>query len=75
MRYRVTIAVDSLDPNPEGTEFDFFDDAEDFIHDSVYQSMQSLMSQSPYIIEKEEYEQLLEQEMSLIHLEKRGTIV
>ena len=50
MRYRVTIAVDSLDPNPEVTEFEDFYEAEDFIHDSVDQSVQSLMSQSPYII-------------------------
>ena len=70
MKYRVTIAVDSLDPNPEVTEFDSFYEAEDFIHDSVDQSVQSLMSQSPYIIEEKEYEQLLEQEMALTRLEE-----
>jgi len=69
MRYRVTIAVDSLDPNPEVTEFDSFYEAEDFIHDSVDQSVQSLMSQSPYIISEKEYEQLLEQEMALTRLD------
>ena len=69
MRYRVTIAVDSLDPNPEVTEFEDFYEAEDFIHDSVDQSVQSLMSQSPYIIEEKEYEQLLEQEMALTRLD------
>jgi hypothetical protein len=70
MRYRVTIAVDSLDPNPEVTEFEDFYEAEDFIHDSVNQSVQWLMSHSPYIIEEEEYEQLLEQEMALTRLEE-----
>jgi len=70
MKYRVTIAVDSLDPNPEVTEFEDFYEAEDFIHDSVNQSVQWLMSHSPYIIEEEEYEQLLEQEMSLTRLEE-----
>jgi len=69
MRYRVTIAVDSLDPNPEVTEFEDFYEAEDFIHDSVNQSVQSLMSQSPYIISEKEYEQLLEQEMALTRLD------
>jgi hypothetical protein len=69
MKYRVTIAVDSLDPNPEVTEFEDFYEAEDFIHDSVNQSVQWLMSHSPYIIEEEEYEQLLEQEMSLTRLD------
>lgn len=69
MRYRVTIAVDSLDPNPEVTEFEDFYEAEDFIHDSVNQSVQWLMSHSPYIIEEEEYEQLLEQEMALTRLD------
>ena len=70
MKYRVTIAVDSLDPNPEVTEFEDFYEAEDFIHDSVNQSVQWLMSHSPYIIEEEEYEQLLEQEMALTRLEE-----
>ena len=69
MRYRVTIAVDSLDPNPEVTEFEDFYEAEDLIHDSVDQSVQSLMSQSPYIISEKEYEQLLEQEMALTRLD------
>jgi hypothetical protein len=69
MRYRVTIAVDSLDPNPEVTEFEDFYEAEDFIHDSVNQSVQWLMSHSPYIIEEEEYEELLEQEMALTRLD------
>jgi len=70
MKYRVTIAVDSLDPNPEVTEFEDFYEAEDFIHDSVNQSVQWLMSHSPYIIEEEEYEELLEQEMALTRLEE-----
>jgi len=69
MKYRVTIAVDSLDPNPEVTEFEDFYEAEDYIHDSVNQSVQSLMSQSPYIISEKEYEQLLEQEMALTRLD------
>ena len=70
MKYRVTIAVDSLDPNPEVTDFEDFYAAEDFIHDSVNQSVQWLMSHSPYIIEEEEYEELLEQEMALTRLEE-----
>jgi len=70
MKYRVTIAADSLDPNPEVTEFEDFYEAEDFIHDSVNQSVQWLMSHSPYIIEEEEYEELLEQEMALTRLEE-----
>ena len=69
MKYRVTIAVDQLDPNPEVTEFEDFYEAEDFIHDSVDQSVQSLMSHSPYIISEKEYEQLLEQEMALTRLD------
>ena len=69
MKYRVTIAVDSLDPNPEVTEFEDFYEAEDYIHDSVNQSVQLLMSHSPYIIEEEEYEELLEQEMALTRLD------
>jgi hypothetical protein len=70
MRYRVTIAADSLDSNPEITEFDCFYEAEDFIHDSVNSSVQWLMSHSPYIIEEEEYYHLLEQEMALTRLEE-----
>ena len=70
MRYRVTIAADSLDSNPEVTEFDCFYEAEDFIHDSVNQSVQWIMSHSPHITEEEEYEHLLEQEMTLTRLEE-----
>ena len=69
MKYRVTIAVDSLDPNPEVIEFEDFYEAEDYIHDSVNQSVQWIMSHSPYIIEEEEYDELLEQEMSLTRLD------
>lgn len=69
MKYRVTIAVDSLDPNPEVTEFEDFYEAEDYIHDSVNRSVQWHMSHSPYIIEEEEYNELLEQEMALTRLD------
>lgn len=69
MRYRVTIAVDSLDPNPEVIEFEDFYEAEDYIHDSVNQSVQWIMSHSPYIIEEKEYDELLEQVMSLTRLD------
>ena len=70
MSYRVTIAADSLDPNPEVTTFEDFYEASDYIHDSVNQSIQWIVSHSPYIITDEEYEQLLENEMALIRLEK-----
>lgn len=69
MKYRVTIAVDSLDPNPEVIEFEDFYEAEDYIHDSVNQSVQWIISHSPYIIEEKEYDELLEQEMSLTRLD------
>ena len=69
MRYRVTIAVDSLDPNPEVIEFEDFYEAEDYIHDSVNQYVQWIMSHSPYIIEEKEYDELLEQVMSLTRLD------
>ena len=69
MKYRVTMAVDSLDPNPEVIEFEDFYEAEDYIHDSVNQSVQWIMSHSPYIIEEKEYDELLEQVMSLTRLD------
>jgi hypothetical protein len=69
MKYRVTIAVDSLDPNPEVIEFEDFYEAEDYIHDSVNRSVQWHIDHSPYIIEEEEYNELLEQEMSLTRLD------
>tara|TARA_Y100000385_G_scaffold286006_1_gene347114 strand:+ start:728 stop:943 length:216 start_codon:yes stop_codon:yes gene_type:complete len=69
MKYRVTIAVDSLDPNPEVIEFEDFYEAEDYIHDSVNQSVQWHIDHSPYIIEEEEYDKLLEQEMALTRLD------
>lgn len=70
MNYRVTIAADSLDPNPEVKYFDCFDDAQDHITEHVYRSVEWLVSHSPYSIDEEEYDCMVEQEMSLCRLEK-----
>lgn len=69
MKYRVTIAVNSLDPNPEVLEFEDFYEAEDYIHNSVNRSVQWHIDHSPYIISEKEYNELLEQEIALTRLD------
>lgn len=70
MMYKVTIAVDSLDPNPTVKVFDDFDEASDFIHESVEQSVQWRVDHSPYSISEEELEEIYEEEFQLCVLEK-----
>ena len=69
MKYRVTIAVDSLDPNPEVLEFEDFYEAEDYIHDSVNRSVHWHIDHSPHIRTEKEYNELLEQEIALTRLD------
>jgi hypothetical protein len=68
--YKVTIAVDSLDPNPTVKVFDDFDEASDFIYESVEQSVQWRVDHSPYSISEEELEEIYEEEFQLCMLEK-----
>ena len=70
MAYRVTIAVDSLDPNPAVYEFDTGDEATDFLYTSVNDSVQWRVDHSPYSISEEERESMVEEEMMLVRLEK-----
>jgi hypothetical protein len=68
--YKVTIAVDSLDPNPTVKVFDLFDEASDYIHESVEQSVQWRVDHSPYTITEEEREMMYEEEFQLCLLEE-----
>ena len=70
MGYRVTISVDSLDPNPSIHEFDNGDEATDFLYTHVNESVQYRVDHSPYSISEEERESMVEEEMALIRLEK-----
>lgn len=68
--YKVTIAADSLDPNPTVKVFDLFDEASDYIHESVEQSVQWRVDHSPYTITEEELEMMYEEEFQLCLLEE-----
>lgn len=70
MGYKVTVSVDSLDPKPDIHYFDDGDSATEFIYDTVSASVQWRVEHSPYTISEEELENIREEEMTLVRLEK-----
>jgi hypothetical protein len=67
--YVVTYAIDSLDPKP--TCIAFLDESEmnDWIACNVAERVQYLVDHSPYTIREDEFEEIQESEMSLVHIE------
>ena len=70
MVYKVTVSIDSLDPNPDKYYFGTGDEATEFIYDTVSASVQYRVDHSPYTISEEELENIREEEMALVRLEK-----
>ncbi len=70
MNYKVTYAIDSLDTNPVIKTFETEYDAEQWISESVQQRMSFLIEHSPYTISEKEYEEIEENEYSLVRIEK-----
>ena len=68
--YKVTHAVDSLDPNPTIKIFDCSYEAEDWIHEQVENAVDWQVEHSPYSISEDELEELREIEFSNIHYEE-----
>ena len=67
--YKVTYAIDSLDPNPTIKYFDLFDEAENWLHEEVQNRVQWIVDHSPYTISEEEHIHEQEEEYSLTKLE------
>lgn len=70
MRYKVTYAIDSLDPNPVVEIFDAEWEALDWLHDEVSRRVEYLVQHSPYAVSEEDYADIEETEYSLTRIEK-----
>jgi len=69
-KYKVTISADSLDPNPTVRTFDSFDEAHDFVHESVDHAVQWRVDHSPYSVSEKEFSDMCEEELSLVRMEQ-----
>jgi hypothetical protein len=69
MAYRVTYAIDSLDPNPDQWTFDSEHEALDFLSDEIERRIAFQIEHSPYTLDESEYEALREVETSLARIE------
>ena len=70
MKYRVTYAIDSLDPNPDQWTFDSEWEALDFLSDEIARRGAYQVEHSPYAIDESEWESLNELEASLARIEQ-----
>jgi hypothetical protein len=68
--YKVTYAIDSLDPSPTIKKFDDFDEMQDWISNAVNYRIRWSVNHSPYPISKTELKAIEEQEYSLINIEE-----
>ena len=70
MNYKVTYAIDTLDPNPIVRTFEHEYEAEEWLHNEVQERMDYTVQHSPYTISEEEYQEIEEYEYSLVRIEK-----
>ena len=70
MTYKITQAVDYLDPNPVITTFEQYWEASDFYENCVNDAVQWRVDHSPYSINETELNEIHEQERELIRIEE-----
>ena len=70
MNYKVTYAIDSLDTKPVIKLFESKYEAEEWIHDEVQRRIEFQIEHSPFSISKKEYEEIEENEHTLVRIEK-----
>ena len=70
MTYKITQAVDYLDPNPVVTLFEEEWEALDFMHECINGVVQYRVDHSQYSISEKELEEMHEQELELIRIEE-----
>jgi len=68
-KYKVTIAADSLDPNPSVQSFDSFYEADDFVQAFIDNAVQWRVDHSPYFVSEKELSDMREEELSLVKVE------
>ena len=70
MTYRVTYAIDSLDPQPKVKTFDFEYEAIDWLNDERARRVDFIIMHSPYIVSEADRLALEETEATLSRVER-----
>ena len=70
MNYKVTYAIDSLDTKPVIKTFEHEHEAEEWLHNEVQERVSYIVQHSPFTISEKEYEEIEENEYSLVRIEK-----
>lgn len=68
MAYKVTYAIDSLDPNPTVETFETECEAIDWLHEELERRVAFVVEHTPYAIDEETYESIREIEYSLARI-------
>lgn len=68
--WKVTYAIDSLDPNPVVETFEEEYEAIDWLNDETKRRVDHIVEHSPYSVSEEEYEQWHEQELALARIDR-----
>jgi len=70
MSYRVTYAIDSLDPQPKVKTFDYEYEALDWLNDEMARRVDCIIMHSPYMVSKTDRLALEEIEETLSRVER-----
>nr|BAR21393.1 hypothetical protein [uncultured Mediterranean phage uvMED] len=70
MNYKVTYAIDSLDTKPVIKTFDEEYEALEWIENEVQERIDYTVQHSPFSISEEEYQEIEENEYTLVRIEK-----
>lgn len=70
MPYRVTYAIDSLDPNPTVMDFEDEWDASEWLLEEIQSRIDYQVQHSPYSLSEDEVDSLHEIETSLARIER-----
>tara|TARA_Y100000289_G_C3799381_1_gene88140 strand:+ start:244 stop:465 length:222 start_codon:yes stop_codon:yes gene_type:complete len=68
--YKVTYAIDSLDTNPVIKTFETEYEALEWLHNEVLERINYIVQHSPYSISEKEYQEIEENEHTLVRIEK-----
>ena len=68
--WKVTYAIDSLDPNPDQFTFDSEWEALDFASEEIERRVQFQVDHSPYAIDESDLDSMREIESTLVRIEQ-----
>ena len=70
MNYKVTYAIDSLDTKPVIKLFESEYEALEFMNDEIQRRIEYVVELSPFSISEKEYQEIEENEHTLVRIEK-----